>query len=455
MDTRIPDIEAEYDIILQDMEDSGVAGSMLMEEIRERYIEERVMSGGKAIPTFLKPIFFQEEQIQQIKEITNITMDCLEKVSNLFFESKQYEHFFDLENGEEELARIDPGYPRRIQHARLDAFINKDSIQFCEFNCDTPGGPGYSDIQTDLLLDTEAMRKLGRNFTLKPDKFMPGVLDSLTSCYEHFKGGPVSSLPPFGIITIFDIDPTTEELSLMAKWFAEQGCEPIVAEPEECSYENGIFSVKGVPVDLVYRRGTTQWWISDTEKYRSMWNAYKDGKICLVNPLNSKLAGKKSLMAVLQSEEMAPRLTEEERAIIKKHIPWTRIVKSGETDYRGEKVDMEGFILENRENLVLKPIGLYGGKGVVVGREEEPAQWREALETAQKTTHVVQEYIDIPEVSLPVYNPRLSFVNKKVNINFFAFNGKYSGGMARVSDSAVINVSAGGGLIPIIPYAGR
>lgn len=455
MTIRKVDIEELYDSLLRDMENSGVSGGRLMEETRNRYIAERVMSGGKAIPTFLKPVFIPEERIRQIKNITNITMDCLEKVSNLFFESERHEHLFELGEGEKELAKIDPGYPRRIQHARLDAFINGDSIQFCEFNCDTPGGPGYSDIQTDLLLETEAMKKLGKSFTLKPDRFMPGILDSLTSCYEHFKGGPVSTLPPFGIISVFDMDPTTEELSLMAKWFAAQGCEPILAEPEECTYENGVFRVKGIPVDLVYRRGTTQWWISESEKYQAMWSAYRDGKLCLVNPLNSKLAGKKSLMAVLQSEEMAPRLTEAERAIIKEHIPWTRIVKSGVADYQGKKVDMEGFILENRENLVLKPIGLYGGKGVVVGGEEDNDQWRTALETAKKTTHVVQEYINIPELSFPVYDPHLKFVKKKVNINFFAFNGKYSGGMARVSDSAVINVSAGGGLIPIMPYTSR
>jgi hypothetical protein len=36
-----------------------------------------------------------------------------------------------------------------------------------------------------------------------------------------------------------------------------------------------------------------------------------------------------------------------------------------------------------------------------------------------------------------------------VNINFFAFDGRFGGGMVRVSDSSIINVHQGGGLIPI------
>ncbi|MBN1552166.1 hypothetical protein JW979_11900, partial [bacterium] len=57
----------------------------------------------------------------------------------------------------------------------------------------------------------------------------------------------------------------------------------------------------------------------------------------------------------------------------------------------------------------------------------------------------------IPEIRLPVFSENgLTFESKKINMNFFAFNGQYAGGMARVSDSSIINISAGGGLIPIL-----
>ncbi len=37
---------------------------------------------------------------------------------------------------------------------------------------------------------------------------------------------------------------------------------------------------------------------------------------------------------------------------------------------------------------------------------------------------------------------------KKININPYAFLGKYSGTVSRYSDSSIINVSHGGGLVP-------
>ena len=148
---------------------------------------------------------------------------------------------------------------------------------------------------------------------------------------------------------------------------------------------------------------------------------------------------------------MADKLTEEEKVIVEKHIPWTRLVADEDTLYDGKKVGILNFLRENRANMVMKPIGLYGGKNVAIGHEMTDADWQEVLVTALKEKYVAQEYIPIPEIDLPVYDEKgLHFEPKKVNMNFFAFNGKYAGGMARVSDSSIINISAGGGLIPVM-----
>ena len=63
---------------------------------------------------------------------------------------------------------------------------------------------------------------------------------------------------------------------------------------------------------------------------------------------------------------------------------------------------------------------------------------------------VVQEYVDIPTDVYPEISDTVTFKSKYVNINPFALNGKYSGTITRVSDSQVINVSAGGGLVPTL-----
>ena len=68
---------------------------------------------------------------------------------------------------------------------------------------------------------------------------------------------------------------------------------------------------------------------------------------------------------------------------------------------------------------------------------------------------VVQEYVDIPQEIFPMINDDVMMKLKKVNINPFALLGKYSGTITRVSDNSVINVSAGGGLVPTFSVVRR
>lgn len=449
-DSFVTTVEKKYDDILRQLESSGVSGHEAMKHLTARYVEERCLSSGKPFPTFMKPAFLSPTQMEQVRRVTNIIMSCLEKVSNLYFEDPKYLPLFEMAPGENELADIRTKYPNKVQHARLDAFMEGDHLQFCEFNCDTPGGPGYSDIQVDLLLETPAMKELAKEYTIDRDHFMQNVLESLLDSYRYY-GWDGTGKPRILIHTFFDLDPTMEELFVLQKYFRNQGHDCIVAQPQDCTYENGKLMVEGKHVELVYRRGATQWWITHKDQFTALWNAYKDGAICMANPLNSKLAGKKSLMAVLQSDEMQPNLTEEERDVVQQHVPWTRLVDDKPTQYQNQTVSLLDFIRENRANMVMKPIGLYGGKNVAIGREMSDGEWESVIQTALKERYVVQEYIPIPVIQLPVYDASgLRFEPKKVNMNFFAFNGKYAGGMARVSDSSIINISAGGGLIPIL-----
>ncbi|MBN1880381.1 circularly permuted type 2 ATP-grasp protein [bacterium] len=454
-DLFVTEIENHFDDILRRMEARGVSGLGLMNSLSQRYIEERCLASGKPFPTFLKPAFMSPGQFEMVKRVTNITMKCLEKVSDLFYEDPKYLPLFEMAPGEEELARIRPPYANKVQHARLDAFMSGNDLRFCEFNCDTPGGPGYSDIQLNLLMETEPLIEIQKQYILERDTFMENVLQGLLSCYRDY-GWDGSGKPRILIHTLFDLDPTMNELEVLQKYFQQRGHDCVIAQPQDCSFENGVLTVGGGPVELVYRRGATAWWLSHSRNYSALWEAYKAGAICMANPLNSKLAGKKSLMAVLQSDAMRDKLTEEEKDVVQKHVPWTRLVTDGKTSYDGKTVDLLDFLRENRAAMVMKPIGLYGGKNVAIGHEMSDHDWFEVLETAVKERYVAQEYIPIPEIDLPVYNQNgLHFEKKKVNINFFAFNGQYAGGMARVSDSSIINISAGGGLIPLMAAAKR
>ncbi len=56
-----------------------------------------------------------------------------------------------LSDDEIRLAQIDPGYATASTAARADAFILPDSLQFAEYNAESPAGAGYSQLLAERV----------------------------------------------------------------------------------------------------------------------------------------------------------------------------------------------------------------------------------------------------------------------------------------------------------------
>jgi uncharacterized circularly permuted ATP-grasp superfamily protein len=115
-------------------------------------------------------------------------------------------------------------------------------------------------------------------------------------------------------------------------------------------------------------------------------------------------------------------------------------------------VDLLAFVSDNRERLVMKPASDYGGHGVSLGMETEQSEWDRLIEEHHaQGDYVVQEYVPVPEEMFPaVEDGHIQMRLKRFNINPFGLGGSYAGMITRISDQAVINVSAGGGLLPSV-----
>ncbi|MFN4150170.1 MAG: hypothetical protein ACK4IX_04440 [Candidatus Sericytochromatia bacterium] len=87
----------------------------------------------------------------------------------------------------------------------------------------------------------------------------------------------------------------------------------------------------------------------------------------------------------------------------------------------------------------------------MVGKTTDQLKWNEIVEGySGDPGWIVQEYAEIPQIKLPVIkNNKVVFESKFLNISPYVFNGKYVGALGRVSAKDVINVSSGGGIIPI------
>jgi uncharacterized circularly permuted ATP-grasp superfamily protein len=128
------------------------------------------------------------------------------------------------------------------------------------------------------------------------------------------------------------------------------------------------------------------------------------------------------------------------------------VLRPGRVSYGSWTIDLLPFVADNRERLVLKPASSYGGRNVSLGMETPQERWEEIIAAhADRADFIVQEYVPVPEEMFPtIEGGHVQMRLKRFNINPFGIGGRHAGSITRISDRAVINVSAGGGLLPSV-----
>lgn len=109
-------------------------------------------------------------------------------------------------------------------------------------------------------------------------------------------------------------------------------------------------------------------------------------------PHSSYLVANKKTLALLSA---APTwLTADEADLVRRYVPWTRIVAPGDVEFHGGSRDLPGLVRERRRDLVLKEATSNGGQDVVMGDEVPAADWERLLGRALDSGNwVVQERV--------------------------------------------------------------
>lgn len=124
-------------------------------------------------------------------------------------------------------------------------------------------------------------------------------------------------------------------------------------------------------------------------------HCYKSGTLHLYNGPTSGLLSDKRNLALLSERAESEVFTEDERAVIARHIPWTRLLVPGVAVRDGERGELDHLVLAHREGLVLKKAWSLGGTDVRLGRETAPQEWGRLVRTAlDEGDWIVQEHVE-------------------------------------------------------------
>lgn len=449
----MPTIEDRYDeIVLTHPHEMKEAISFLSAEMDRRNCK----FGEESLTTFLKPVFMSQDDQDGICQITGHIMSILDKVTKLYFTRPELREFFLIRGKAAEIIDVEHRYKRNVMISRPDSFLVNDSLRFVEFNCDSPAGCGLCDETEEIFKETFLFDQLSKHYDFTSRRRSEYLLDALLEAYAEYGGK--SKHPNIAIVDWQGIR-TTNEFQLLQNYFKAKGYETVIADPRNLKYTNGRLESDGFPIDLIYRRVIFKELIAEFDNVQDLIKADHDGNVCVVNPLRSRLAANKALLAIMTNQkDFKDVFSDEENQIIKRHIPWTRRVLDMQTHYEGNPVFLKKHIVSHKDHLVLKPGDGYGGKDVAIGRETDEDSWKNLVTRIlrNKEDWVVQRYVDISQMTVPMVNGEtIHMAPKKYNLNPFVFAHRYAGSVARLSDQSVINVSAGGGLVPVVKYAER
>jgi uncharacterized circularly permuted ATP-grasp superfamily protein len=434
-------IDAYHDLLTPQaaLETEGV----LNEQLRER----KCYFGARPLCTVLRPNFYSYEAWAYLKRETEIILRAFEKAHAACMRDAALRAQLDLEPYEEALFNLDIGFRAPWTTSRLDSFFDPDalSLHFVEYNAETPAGMAYEDQLSEAFLELEPMHRFAESHHIQPLHVRNHLLDALLTAYEEFGG---QHQPQVAIIDWSDV-PTLNEHELCREYFEAKGYRTLLADPRALEYRHGHLWAGDFRIDLIYKRVLCSELVVRMGLENPVVRAVSERAVCMSNAFSSKLMAKKASFAFISDERNSFLFDDEERAAIEAHIPWTRRVQDRRTDFHGQQVDLLAFVAEYRERFVLKPNDDYGGHGVIIGWECAEEEWMATLRQAQTTPYVVQERVGACVQNFPsIVNGQLDISPRLVDADPFVFTGATTHGcLTRLSTSALLNVTAGGGSV--------
>jgi hypothetical protein len=438
------------------LNDSELAESSL-KLLDEGFERAKLIFGGRRLSPYLRPHFVTEDDFTQVVRVCETVWSAIEKVKDAAVADESLLNELGLTPIERDLAKIDPGYRFVSPTARLDSFLTDEAYSFVELNGESPAGIAYADAAFEIFEQLPVMKRFAETYALRRFEGRPLMLKVLLDCFAEFLGRKPDRAPHIAIVDLKGL-PTQKEFELFREYFDSQGCPSIIASPDELEFANGRLRAGDFEIDIVYKRLLVNEYLPIMKEQPALLDAYRAGAVCMVNSFRSKIIHKKALFAVLTDARFASLFTANEREAIAVHVPWTRCVRSGSSDYFGEAIDLLRFIDERRDRLVLKPNDDYGGHGIYIGWNIDEIGWNEAIHNALANgDYLVQERVPTARETFPALTPddTIQFVEQLVDLDPLLFNGKVGSAFTRLSSNELANVTAGGGMVPTFVIAKR
>ncbi len=417
-------------------------------ELQEKMLAANLRDGARPICPFLRPHFLSPRQYASMAKAAESLCSAIDRIKQMALASPTLLAQLQLLPAEKMLATIDPGYSFLAVTSLLDTHLNGGGLHFVGYNTDTTPGITYGSALADLFYDSPPVKLFRRQYNLTKLGGAKYLVSSLLAAYKQFGG---KHKPRIGVMEFRQAFQSTEssDYLLLSELFRHHGLEAEVVSPDQLEYKGGVLRQGNYVIDLVLRRVKIHDFLLRFDLTHPLVRAYRNRAVCVVNSFRSELAHKRAIFALLSDESIIAAFPAAEKRAIQQYVPWTRVVAPVSTKHGDKTVDLQEFILRNRQTLVLKPNDDSGEEHTVQGWTTDDAGWERALRLAVRTPYVVQEKVEPVKAVFPLLRyGSLEMRELQVDVHPHAYLGKVQGCSSWISEPTVGGFSSISGLVP-------
>src|SRR6185295_932721 len=121
------------------------------EHLTEQLLRRGLFFGDRPLSTVLRPRFIHPDQYRALQVAIQAVMPAFQKIHHAAMTDAGFRAKFRLNEWEEELIQVDPGFETTSPTARMDTFFDEEtSLWLTEYNAETTAAIAYTDILTEV-----------------------------------------------------------------------------------------------------------------------------------------------------------------------------------------------------------------------------------------------------------------------------------------------------------------
>jgi len=299
--------------------------------------DARLTFGNRVHCPFLRPFFISTLDEARVRHATETLARLGERVATAAMEDNSLFAQFHLRPEEERLVRLPAGKGPASTASRVDAFLLTESVKFTEYNGESPAGSGYTETLSAIFRELPVMKEFAEQFEVHSYPLSALLLDALIGTYRDWGG---TAQHPQMLIVDWKEVPTWSEFEILKERFEAMRVPVVLADPRELEWDGKSLLAKGKKIDLVYRRVLINDIVARPKECAALVKAYEAQAVCVANNFRCKIPHVKAFFAVLTEQKNAKLFSSEELDVIRKHVPWTRVVEDVKTDYQGTPIEL-------------------------------------------------------------------------------------------------------------------